>query len=88
MVDRIEQDIGTIMQALVIGLLAWSLKATVELKTDLGIMQAKLEALQVSVQQGTQDRYRGTDAARDHAALWSELQRLENRTSKLEDKRR
>lgn len=76
---RLEQHIGTIMQVMVIGLLGWSLKTNVDMKTDLGVVQAKLEALQTSMTQGTNDRYRGTDAARDFAAVWAELRRMDER---------
>lgn len=82
---RLEQHLGTVMQALVIGLLGWSLKTTVDMRTDLGVLQAKLEALSATVGQGTNDRYRGSDAARDFNAVWAEFQRREVRLSRCED---
>ena len=84
---RLEQHIGTIMQVLVVGLLAWSLKSNVELTTQMGIVQVKLEALQVTVNQGTADRYRGTDAAKDFAGVWAEIARHDARLNKLEQRR-
>ena len=81
---RLEQHIGTVMQAAVIGLLAWSLKTNVDTQKDIGVLQAKLESLQLTVNQGTNDRYRGTDAARDFAAVWSELTRMDARISRCE----
>ena len=83
---RLEQHIGTIMQVVIVGLLGWSLKANVDTTTQIGILQAEVRALQASVSQGTTDRYRGSDAARDLAAVWSELTRHSARMDKLEAK--
>ena len=74
------------MPVMVVGLLAWSLKSNVELTTQMGIVQAKIENLQVTVSQGTQDRYRGADAAKDFASVWGELARHDARLNKLESK--
>lgn len=84
---RLEQHIGTIMQALVVGLLAWSLKTSVDMRTEIGVLQAKVESLQTTVSQGTNDRYRGTDAARDFAAVWAEIQRLDARLQRCEGRK-
>ena len=84
---RLEQHIGTIMQILVVGLLAWSLKTNVEMTTQMGIVQVKLESLQTTVNQGTADRYRGTEAAKDFQGVWAELARHETRIQKLESRR-
>ena len=84
---RLEQHIGTIMQILVVALLGWSLKTNVEMTTQMGIVQVKLESLQTTVNQGTQDRYRGTDAAKDFAGVWAELQRHDVRIQKIESRR-
>jgi hypothetical protein len=86
--ERIEQHIGTIMQIMVIGLLGWSLKTNVDTRTEIGILQAKVEAMQHTISQGTSDRYRGSDAARDNAAIWAELQRQNSRITQIEDRRR
>lgn len=83
---RLEQHIGTIMQILVVGLLAWSLKTNVEMTTQMGIVQVKLEALQSTVSQGAQDRYRGSDAAKDFAGVWAEFSRHDSRIQKLENR--
>lgn len=85
---RIEQHVGTIMQVLIVGLLAWSLKTNVDLTTQMGIVQAEVRNLQIAVQQGTNDRYRGSDAARELAAVWAELQRHAARMDGLESKHR
>jgi len=85
---RIEQHIGTIMQVLIVGLLAWSLKTNVDLTTQMGVVQAEVRNLQLTVQQGTNDRYRGSDAARDLAAVWGELNRHSARMDGLEAKHR
>lgn len=81
---RLEQHIGTIMQVIVVGLLAWSLKSNVELTTQMGIVQAKIENLQATVNQGSADRYRGADASKDFAAVWAEVARLDSRLSRIE----
>ena len=83
---RLEQHIGTTIPPMVVGLLAWSLKTNVEMTTQIGIVQVKLEALQSTVNQGTTDRYRGTDAAKDFSAVWSELARHDARLNKIESK--
>lgn len=85
---RLEQHIGTIMQVLIVGLLAWSLKTNVETTTQIGVLQAEVRNLQITVQQGTNDRYRGSDAARDLAAVWAELNRHAARMDGLESKHR
>lgn len=85
---RLEQHVGVVMQALVIGLLAWTLKSSVEMQTQIGVLQAELRALQDVVSQSTRDRYRESDAARDHAAIWAELNRHTTRLDKLENVRR
>jgi hypothetical protein len=84
---RLEQHVGTIMQVLVVGLLAWSLKTNVEMTTQIGILNVKVEALSATVNQGTTDRYRGSDAAKDFAGVWAELNRLDKRLNKLETSR-
>jgi hypothetical protein len=85
---RFEQHLGTIMQALVIGLLAWSLKTNVDTLTQLGVLQSEVRNLQTTVAQGANDRYRGSDAARDLAAIWAELNRHAVRMDGLESKHR
>lgn len=84
---RLEQHVGTIMQVLVVALLGWSLKTSVDMRTEIGVLQAKVESLQSTVSQGTNDRYRSADAARDFASVWSELSRIDNRLTKCEGRR-
>jgi hypothetical protein len=84
---RLEQHIGTIMQIMVVGLLAWSLKTNVEMTTQIGILNVKVEALSTTVNQGTADRYRGSDAAKDFAGVWAEFNRVDTRLNKLESRR-
>jgi hypothetical protein len=86
--ERLEQHVGTIMQIMVIGLLGWSLKTNVDMRAEIGILQAKVEAMQTTINQGTNDRYRGSDAARDFAAVWAELQRQNSRVNQLEERNR
>jgi len=83
-VSIIEQHIGTVLQIMVVGLLAWTLSATVALTTDVGILKAKLEAVQTTLAQGTTDRYRGSDAARDFKAVEMEMERMHRRITTLE----
>jgi polyhydroxyalkanoate synthesis regulator phasin len=45
-----------------------------------------MNSLTSTINQGTNDRYRGTDAAKDFAAVREEMSRLERRVNKLEDK--
>ena len=84
---RLEQHIGTIMQIMVVGLLAWSLKTNVDMTTQIGILNVKVEALSATVNQGTTDRYRGSDAAKDFAGVWAEFNRVDSRLNKLESRR-
>jgi hypothetical protein len=83
---RLEQHIGTILQVMVVALLTWSLSTTVSLRTEVGVLQAKVEAMQLTINQGTNDRYRGSDAARDFATVWSELNRFDKRMTNCENK--
>lgn len=80
----IEQHIGTILQILVVGLLAWSLSATVQTGQDIGVLKVKVESMQTTLSQGTNDRYRGSDAARDFKAVENELARIDRRIQALE----
>jgi hypothetical protein len=84
--SAIEQHIGTILQILVVGLLAWSLSATVQTGQDVGILKVKVESLQATLAQGSSDRYRGTDAARDFKTVDTELSRMDRRLQALESK--
>lgn len=83
---RLEQHVGTIMQILVIGLLGWSLKTNVDTRAEIAVLQAKVEAMNTTITQGTTDRYRGVDAARDLAAVWAEINRHSVRMDKFEAK--
>ena len=85
---RLEQHVGTIMQVLIVALLGWSLKTNVETTTQIGVLQAEVRSLQTTVMQGTNDRYRASDAARDLASVWGELQRHAARMDGLESKHR
>lgn len=85
---RLEQHVGTIMQVLIVALLGWSLKTNVETTTQIGVLQAEVRSLQTTVMQGTNDRYRASDAARDLAAVWGELNRHSARMDGLEAKHR
>jgi hypothetical protein len=84
-VSVMEQHIGTILQVTVIGLLGWSLVTTVDLRTDIGVMKAKMEAVQTTLAQGTSDRYRGSDAVRDLKIVWDEFNRHDTRLKTLEE---
>jgi hypothetical protein len=84
---QLERHIGTIMQIMVVGLLAWSLKTNIEMTTQVGILNVKVEALSATVNQGTTDRYRGSDAAKDFAGVWAEFNRVDTRLNKLEARR-
>ncbi len=81
----IEQHIGTILQVAVVGLLGWSLTTSVALQRDVGVLQSQITSMQTTLAQGTNDRYRGSDAARDQAVIWADLNRKEDRISRLEE---
>lgn len=83
---RIEQHIGTILQIMVVALLAWSLSTTQSLTGDMAVLKVKVESLTATLTQGTSDRYRGVDAAKDFAAVRSEISYLERRITTLENK--
>jgi outer membrane murein-binding lipoprotein Lpp len=74
------------MQAVVVGLLAWSLKTNVDMKADIAVLQTKVEAMNAAITQVTTDRYRGSDAARDLQGVWSEIARLNTRIERCEAK--
>lgn len=72
MPERIEQHIGTILQVMVIGLLAWSLSTTVSLRTDVGILQVQISTVNGTLAQAVNDRY-------VVAAIRSDMANLERR---------
>lgn len=86
--SRIEQHIGTILQITVVALLGWSLATTQSMSQDVAVLKVRVESLSVAVNQGTTDRYRGSDAAKDFASVRNELQFLERRVQTLEGARR
>lgn len=75
--SQLEQHVGTIMQVMVIGLLGWSLSTTASMNREMGEFKATVVALQASLAAATSDRYRASDAARDHASIWADLQRTD-----------
>lgn len=81
---RIEQHIGTILQITVVALLGWSLATTQSMSQDVAVLKVRVESLSAAVNQGTTDRYRGSDAAKDFASIRNELQFLERRVQTLE----
>ena len=80
MPDRIEQHIGTILQVMVIGLLAWSLSTTVSLRTDVGILQAQISTVNGTLAQAVNDRF-------VVAAIRSDMANLERRVGSCEAKK-
>lgn len=84
--EKLEQHVGTIMQIMVIALLGWSLKTSVDLTGQVGVLLVRVAALETLVSQGTTDRYRGSDAARDLAAVRTEMGYIERRVNRLEAK--
>lgn len=87
MSSLMEQHLGTILQILVVALLGWSLSTTMSLSKDVEVLKVQVNSLSVTITQGTNDRYRGTDAARDFAAVRDEIVRLDRRLQRLEEKR-
>ena len=81
----LEQHIGTVLQLMVVGLLAWSLNTSVALRTEVSVLHNQMSTLQTTIAQGANDRYRGTDAARDFSATWDSINRLSARVSAAED---
>ncbi len=86
-ISLLEQHIGTILQIGVVALLGWSLTTTQGMSKDVEVLKVKLEAVSLTLNQGTNDRYRGTDAAKDFAAVRQEIQYIEKRINALENKR-
>ena len=82
--SALEQHIGTILQITVVSLLAWSLLTTQSMSKDMEVLKVRVESLTTTMAQGTNDRYRGTDAARDFASVRQEMQFLERRIQKCE----
>jgi len=83
----IEQHIGTILQIGVVGLMAWSLITTQSMSKDVEVLKVRIEAMATTMNQGSNDRYRGTDAARDFASIRQEMQFLERRLVTLEGRK-
>jgi hypothetical protein len=80
-----EQHLGTILQIMVVALLTWSLSTTMTLSKDVEVLKVQVQAMTTAMNQGTNDRYRGTDAARDFAAVRDELLRLDRRLQRVEE---
>ena len=83
--SAIEQHLGTIMQVMVIGLLGWSLSTTVAMNREMGEFKATVIMLQSSLGAMTNDRYRASDATRDHAAIWADIQRTNSQIKELHE---
>lgn len=83
--SALEQHLGTIMQVMVIGLLGWSLSTTVAMNREMGEFKATVIMLQSSLGAMTNDRYRASDATRDHAAIWADIQRTDARLKDLHE---
>lgn len=73
------------MQVMVIGLLGWSLSTTVAMNREMGEFKATVIMLQSSLSAMTNDRYRASDATRDHAAIWADIQRTDTRLKDLHE---
>ena len=85
--SRLEQHIGTILQVTVVALLAWSLTTTQRMSEEVAVLKVKVESLSLTIAQSANDRYRGSEAARDFAAIRQEMQFMERRVQALEAKR-
>ena len=83
--SAIEQHLGTIMQVMVIGLLGWSLSTTVAMNREMGEFKATVIMLQASLGTMTNDRYRASDATRDHAVIWADIQRTNSQIKDLHE---
>ena len=86
--NRLEQHIGTILQTVVVALLGWSLITTQSLTRDMAVLQSQVSALTATVNQGSNDKYRGSDAAKDFGSIRNEIQFIERRVSDLEGRLR
>jgi hypothetical protein len=84
----LEQHIGTILQIAAVSLLGWSLMTTQSMTNDMAALKVKVETLTYTINQGTNDRYRGTDAAKDFAGVRNEIQFLERRVTAIEGKQK
>lgn len=80
----IEQHISVILQIMVVGLLTWSLKTTLDLTGDVAVLKVQVQTLQALIQQATNDRYRAADADKDIARVYSDLKSLDARLGRIE----
>lgn len=85
---NLEKHVGVILQAVVVGLLAWSLNTTQNLNESVTVLKTQMTALQGLAREATSDRYRTSDADRDRARLDRDIQSLEVRVMRLEGKLR
>lgn len=83
--SALEQHLGTIMQVMVIGLLGWSLSTTVAMNREMGEFKATVIMLQASLVAMNNDRYSASDATRDHAAIWADIQRTNSHIKELHE---
>jgi hypothetical protein len=82
----LEQHVGTILQIAAVSLLGWSLLTTQSLTKDVEVLKVKIEAMSLTLGQGTNDRYRGADAARDFAAMQNQVDFLAGRLERIESR--
>lgn len=81
----LEQHIGTVLQVMVVGLLAWSLNTSVALRTEVSVLQSQMTILQASITSNSADFYRASAAVREFAATWEAINRVSSRVSATED---
>lgn len=83
---KIEQHLGTIVQAVMIALLIWTGQSLLSLREQVAVMRVELTALQLIIQQGQNNRYSQADASRDLARVYIDMGRLEKRMEAIENK--
>lgn len=75
----------SITAAIVLLILSWvginvndNAKGSAVMRSQIDELQKKVDILQLSINTDMQDRYRGTDAQRDFAAVYKEIERIKN----------
>lgn len=82
---RMEQHIGTIMQAVVITLLVWFGNSTVQLREEVRGLKTQIAAMQGAAEK--ESRHFDESTQRDRDNLKDEIRRLESRVSRCEEGR-
>ena len=83
----LEAHFRTIMQLVIVGLLAWNFTTLQEMSLTVARQEERIAALTKTLELMTSandDRYRGAEARRDFASVYRRIEQMEKRVSRIE----